>query len=104
MLDRMRSNAKVGKESARTYLEGADRGQANLNGMAMTAVSLIVALVVGAIVAAFLIPIGIDEIVAVDTSAWGDGATAMWDVLDAIIVLAVFLFFVAVALGAADRI
>ena len=49
---------------------------------AMVAVSLVVALVVASLVAAFLLPIGIDEIIAVDTAAWSDGATAMWDILD----------------------
>ena len=85
-------------------LRRADRAQASLNNLAMVAVSLIVALTVGAIVAAFLLPIAIDELVAVETTDWGDAADAMWGILDAIIVLAAFLFFVAVALGAADRV
>lgn len=34
---------------------------------------------------------------------WGDGAQSLWAILDVIIVLAVFLFFVSVSLGAARR-
>ena len=71
---------------------------------AMVAVSLVVALVVASLVAAFLLPIGIDEIIAVDTASWSDGATAMWDILDVLIVLSLFLFFVAIALSAANRV
>lgn len=78
-----------------------DRGQ--VSNSAMNVVSLVVSLTVGAIIAAFLIPIGLDELVAVDTSSWSDGADALWNILDVIVVLALFLFFIAVALAASDR-
>jgi len=68
-------------------------GQASAN----TAVNIVVALMVGGLVAAFLLPIAIDEIVGVDTSSWGSGASSLWGILDVIIVLAVFLYFVFVA-------
>lgn len=71
---------------------------------AQRAVSLVVALMVGGLVAAFLLPVAIDEIVAVDTSSWGSGASSLWDVMDLIVVLAVFLFFIGVALAAANRV
>jgi len=70
-----------------------DRGQAS----ASRAVNLVVALMVGGIVAAFLLPVAVDEIVGVDTSSWGSGASSLWDIMDLIIVLAAFLFFIGLA-------
>ena len=67
-------------------------------GGASRAVNLVVALVVGGLMAAFLLPIAIDEIAAVDTSSWDGGAAALWNILPVMVVLAIFLFFVGVAL------
>ena len=78
------------------------RGQTTMN-MATRTVGLIVALTVGGLVAAFLLPIAIGELVAIDTSAWGSGAQSLWDILDLAIVLGVFIGFIGVALGAAGR-
>lgn len=91
---------RMAKREAVKFLNG-NRGQ--VSGSAMRVVSLVVALTVGAIVAAFLLPIGVDELVAVDTSSWSSGADALWGILDVIIVLALFLFFIAVALNAAEN-
>lgn len=77
-----------------------DRGQTDASG----AVNLVVALVVGALMAAFLLPIAIDELATVDTTGWPSGASAMWDILPIMVVLAVFLFFVGVALKRTGRI
>lgn len=65
---------------------------------ASSAVNLVVALVVGGLMAAFLLPIAIDEIAAVDTTSWSSGAGALWDILPVMVVLAIFLFFVGMAL------
>lgn len=62
------------------------------------AVNLVVALTVGGIVAAFLLPVALDEIVGVNTSNYSSGAQSLWDILDLIIVLAVFLFFIGLAM------
>lgn len=62
------------------------------------AVNLVVALTVGGIVAAFLLPVALDEIVAVNTTNYSSGAQSLWDILDLIIVLAVFLFFIGLAM------
>lgn len=67
------------------------------------AVNLVVALVVGGLMAAFLLPIVIDELATVDTASWSDGAAALWGILPVMIVLAVFLFFVGVALRRSGR-
>jgi len=78
--------------------------RAQVGGSAMRAVGLVVGLTVGGIVAAFLLPIAIDELVAVDTTNWSGGASSLWDIMDVIVVLALFLFFIAVAMGAANRV
>lgn len=71
-----------------------DRGQTGVN----RGVGIIVTIVVTLIVAAFLVPVAIDEIVAVDTSSWSSGAQSLWDILDLIGVLVVFLFVLGYAL------
>ena len=71
--------------------------------MASRVVGLVVSLTVGGLIAAFLLPIAIDELVAVDTSSWGSGAESLWEILDVIVVLAVFLFFIGIALAASSR-
>ena len=78
-----------------------ERGQAG----AMQVVGLVVALTVGAIVAAFLLPIGIEELTNASLGAdASEGAEALWGILDVIIVLAVFLFFIAVAMRATKKV
>ena len=67
------------------------------------AVNLVVALVVGGLMAAFLLPIAINEISTVDTTSWSDGAAALWNILPVMVVLAIFLFFVGVALKRTGR-
>lgn len=82
-----------------------DRAQfGSVGRTAKVAISLVVALTVGSLVAAFLLPVGINEIVAVDTSNWSSGAQSMWGLLDLVIVLAVTLFFFGIALSATDAI
>lgn len=61
------------------------------------AVNVVVGLTVTGLVAAFLIPMGISEIVAVETSSWSSGASSLWGILDVIIVLAVFLMMITLA-------
>jgi hypothetical protein len=63
------------------------------------AVNVVVGLVVAAITAAFLIPIGIEELVNVSTSSWSSGAASLWGILDVIIVLAVFLIMINMAVN-----
>lgn len=89
---------KTGEDLPNVFCD--DRGQAG----AMRVVNLVVALTVGAIVAAFLLPIGLQELTQ---ASLGDnassGAEALWGILDVIIVLAVFLFFIGIALAATNR-
>lgn len=96
----MHDRLKTAVASGKALAMDDSRGQTS----AKMAVRLVVALMVGGLVAAFLLPVAIDQIVGVDTSSWGSGASDLWDVMDLIIVLAVFLFFIGVALAATDRI
>jgi len=91
-----------GTAGAKDIRHGMDN-RAQTTNSAMRAVSLVVGLTVGGIVAAFLLPIAIDELVAVDTSAWSGGADSLWGIMDVVVVLALFLFFINVALGAANK-
>ena len=101
--------AETGDELNDMKKEAANQG---VNGLladnraqgASSAVNLVVALVVGGLMAAFLLPIAIDEIVAVDTTGWTSGAAALWDILPVMIVLAIFLFFTYVAVQRSNRV
>jgi hypothetical protein len=68
-----------------------DRAQAG------QAVNVVVSLMVSGLVAAFLLPVAIEEIVNVDTTNWGSGATSLWNIMDLIIVLGAFLFMIQMA-------
>lgn len=95
----LKAKRQFARRMARSFLDD-DRGQTQA---ATQVVGLVVALTVGSLVAAFILPIGIEELVGIDTSAWSDGATSLWEILDVIIVLSLFLFFIAVALASADN-
>ena len=104
MLERYINGVKAGFRTARNAMlaksliqsfSGSNRAQMQ---MADRAVSIVVAIVVAGLLAAFLLPIAIEEISGVDTSGWDPGAAELWDILPIMIVLAIFLFFVGVAL------
>lgn len=76
-------------------------GRTDMGG-AGAAVEVIVGLLVGGLMAAFLLPMVISEIVGVDVSSWSAGAAELWNLLPVIIVLAIFLFFVGLALDRAN--
>lgn len=77
--------------------------QNDTSGASGAAVEVIVGLTVAGLVAAFLLPIAIGEIVSVSTSSWGSGASSLWAIMDLAIVLSAFLFMIGLALGATDR-
>lgn len=62
-------------------------------------VDVVVGLTVAAIVAAFLIPVAIDQLVNVSTTNWSSGAASLWEILDLVVVLSVFLFMIGLALN-----
>jgi hypothetical protein len=70
---------------------------------ASKAVDVIVSLTVAGLTAAFLIPVAISEIVAVDVSAWGAGASSLWNIMDMAIVLGVFVMLVGIAVASTER-
>jgi hypothetical protein len=85
------------QEKARLLARGLMDDRAQAGGAAGAAVNVVVSLMVAGLVAAFLLPVAIEEIVTVDTSAWGSGATSLWEIMDLIIVLAAFLFMIQMA-------
>ena len=95
-----------GDEDAKEAVEEASfLGDNSAQSGAMAVVSLVVALTVGAIIAAYLLPLGIEEISSATLGAdASEGAESIWGILDVMIVLAVFLFFVSIALAAADKV
>lgn len=88
MLDNQKQKAKA----LASAIMADDSGQAR-------GVDLVVTLTVAALVAAFLIPVAIDQLVNVDTTNWGSGASSLWDIMDLIIVLAIFLFMIGLAIS-----
>lgn len=104
MLDRLMENVETGREMAESHTGESFGSDNRAQNSASRAISLIVALTVGALVAAFLLPIAIDELGTATLTNASSGATSLWNILDVIIVLAVFLFFTAVALAGAGKI
>lgn len=72
----------------------------NTQSMVRTGVGVVVALVVAGIMAAFVLTVAIDEIVAVDTTTWSNGAQSLWDILDLIFILVLFLVVIGWAVDA----
>ena len=102
MLDRLLANAQVGQKMAeeKTGVSFDDRAQTSANNV----VSLVVALLVGALVAAFLIPIAVEAIADAELGAnVSPEAESLWETLDIIIILVVFLFFVGLAMAATRK-
>jgi len=65
-------------------------------------IDLAVTLSIGALMVGVLVPMGVDEIVAVDTTSWPAAATTVWDLLPVMVGIAVLLFFIGYALNKAD--
>lgn len=63
--------------------------------MGFGAMSLVVALVVGGVVAAFLLPIAFPFLEGIDQGGWSTQAQALWSMTETVIVLSVFVFFAA---------
>lgn len=85
-------------------LSDDNRAQGSTGALAKRAIAVVVGLTVGGLVAAFLLPVALDQIVAVNTTGYSDGAAAMWNLMDVIITLAVVLFFVGIALAAVENV
>jgi hypothetical protein len=84
------------KETLKQFIAGKRAQTTGAN----RATNLVVGLVVAGLMAAFLLPVAINEIVSVNTSSWNStGAANLWDILPVMIVLAIFLFFVGLALS-----
>lgn len=64
------------------------------NDMMQSGVQLAVGILVVALLTAYLLPIALDELAAVDTSSWGDAESALFGILPLFFVLAILLFVV----------
>lgn len=76
---------------------------ASADSMIEQGVGIVVALLVGALMAAFLLPVAISELISADTTSWSSGTVALWDILPLMIVLAFFLVVVGWAVSAYKR-
>lgn len=107
--ERLNNCRASGCSAMREWLEAArdgknrlmsdDRGQSG----AREATNVVVGLLVASLMSAYLLPMAINEIVAVDTSSWSTGAGELWALLPVIIVLGIFIFFVGLALNTGER-
>lgn len=70
------------------------RGYQNSSNMMDKGVNLVVGILVVGLLAAYLLPVAIDEITAVDTSAWGGAEAALFGLLPIFLVLGIVLFVV----------
>lgn len=90
-------DSDTARQRALEPFSGMDRAQTGMN--VRTGVALVVTLFVGALMASILLPIAIDEIVGVDTSAWDTSTQTLWDLLPVVIILSPVLFFVFAAIA-----
>lgn len=70
------------------------------NKMVSEGVGIVVALTVGLLMAAFLLPVAIDEFNAVDTASWASGTVAIWDIVPLISIVVLFLTMIGWAVSA----
>ena len=96
----MRERLKMARERVE-QLRTDSRAQSG--GAAGAGVNVVVSIFVAALVAAYLLPMAINEIAGVDTSSWTGGAAELWAIIPVMIVLAVFIYFVNAALNTGGR-
>ncbi|WP_396614121.1 hypothetical protein ACH9L7_20380 (plasmid) [Haloferax sp. S1W] len=77
--------------------------RAQSSGAAGQAANVVVSILVASLMAAYLLPMAINEIIGVDTTSWTGGASALWEIIPVMIVLAIFIFFVNMALSTGER-
>lgn len=72
----------------------------NAKQMGSQILGVLLALLIGGILVANLLPTAIDQIVGVDTSAWGSTEVAIWDLLPLFLVLVPLAVFAGWAMDA----
>lgn len=95
----MRERLKTARERVE-QLRTDSRAQSG--GAAGQAANVVVSIMVASLMAAYLLPMAINEIAGVDTSSWTGGAAELWAIIPVMIVLAMFIFFVNMALNTGD--
>lgn len=103
---RMHAGFKTKKEEVvETYGLDETRMSSNFTGdtrgsqFMSKGVDIAVGILVVGLLTAYLLPIAIDEIVAVDTTNWGNAEAQLFDLLPLFFVLAIVLFIVAKAMA-----
>jgi len=84
MLEKLKRSLKAGITASDA------RGQMGIR----NAIMLPIALGVGALVAAFVVPVGLNELVNVSTTSYSSGAASLWNNLDLFVTLAVLGLFI----------
>lgn len=87
------SVSQLGKE-----FRNSNRAQSG--NMINKGVNLAVGILVVGLLTAYLLPIAINELVAVDTSSWGDAEAALFGLLPLFFVLGILLFIIGKAMNA----
>lgn len=68
--------------------------------MAREAVGIVIALVVAALMVAYVLPIAIDALLETDTSGWGEAETQLYELIPLFVVLVPFVVIVGWAMDA----
>lgn len=69
-------------------------GRDDYNEMMRKGTEVVMTIFTVGLLIAFLLPIAVDEILAVDTSAWSSNAVLIWELQPVFMVLAVLLFLI----------
>lgn len=91
-----RTSGKNPFVDAASDLARDSRGQLNFTNRV---IGVIIALAVGGLLAAFLLPVALDELYNVSTTDWDSGAASIWGVIGIIIVVVLFLAFLRPVMG-----
>lgn len=70
----------------------------DMQGKMSKIIGVVMALVVGLLLTAFLLPIAIDEVFGVDTSAWNQNVIDIWELLPVIGAIVLVLAFIGMAM------
>jgi len=94
--DGFRQGVQMGRAMASSDddMKADTRGAIRIKNVVMASI----ALGIGALVAAFVVPVGLDEIVNVSNSNYSSGAQSLWDNMDLFVTLGVLGIFIGVML------
>jgi len=91
MLQKLLASVRAGMRAGES-----DRGQTSIK----NGIMIPIAIGVGALVAAFVVPVGLNELVNVSTTNYSSGAASLWNNLDLFVSLAILGLFIGYMLDA----